>query len=85
MFEIISQIWIAVFGATAVWLVGRLEHWKRWGYVLGLCSQPAWFYTTIKHEQWGILCLSIWYTYSWGQGVYNYFILENSHAKTKNI
>jgi len=71
MFE---QIWIGVFGTMAIWLVGRLEHWRRWGFIFGLMSQPAWIYTAIKNEQWGILVLSFWYTYSWGQGVYNYWI-----------
>jgi len=71
MFE---QIWIGVFGTTAIWMVGRLEHWRRWGFIFGLMSQPAWIYTAIKNEQWGILVLSFWYTYSWGQGVYNYWI-----------
>lgn len=68
------QIWIAVFGGLAIWLVGRLERWGRWGYVLGLLSQPAWLYTAISHEQWGIAVLSLWYAYSWGQGVYNHWL-----------
>jgi hypothetical protein len=39
--DIIAQVWIVCFGCSAVWLVGRLEKWKRWGYILGLCGQPA--------------------------------------------
>ena len=73
MDKIICQIWIIVFGCSAIWLVGRLEKQKRWGYVLGLMSQPAWFYTAIEHDQWGILALSLWYTYAWAQGIYNYW------------
>ena len=70
----ISQIGILIFGCSAVWLVGRKEHWRRWGYVMGLCGQPFWFYTTITAEQWGIVLLCCWYTYSWAQGVYNFWI-----------
>ncbi len=70
----IPQIFIGLFGATAVWLVGRREHWRRWGYILGLMSQPFWYWTTIEHRQWGIAVLSLWYTYSWAQGVWNYWI-----------
>ena len=69
-----TQIWIILFGCSAIWFVSRLEKWKRWGYIFGLISQPAWLYTTYIHEQWGILLLSFFYTYSWGQGVYNYWI-----------
>jgi hypothetical protein len=72
--DIFTQIWIAIFGCGAVWFVSRLEKWKRWGYIFGLIGQPAWWYTTYIHEQWGILFLSIFYTYSWCQGIYNYWI-----------
>jgi hypothetical protein len=70
----ISQIGIIIFGCSAIWLVGRKEHWKRWGYILGLCSQPFWFYTSITHEQYGVVLVSCWYTYSWAQGIWNYWI-----------
>ena len=76
MGDLIAQAMILVFGCSAVWFVGRKEHWKRWGYILGMFSQPAWFYTTITHEQYGIALLSLWYTYSWGQGIYFYWIEE---------
>ena len=72
--EIFIQSWIIIFGCSAIWFVGRTEKWKRYGYILGLLSQPAWLYTSIKSNQWGIFILSLWYTYAWGQGVYNYWI-----------
>ena len=74
MMDIFSQIWIAAFGCSAVWLVGRLDGWKKYGYLCGLIGQPAWFYTAWHNEQWGILALSFWYAYSWGQGFYNYWM-----------
>jgi len=74
--ETAAQIIIIVFGATAIWFVGRREVWKRWGYILGLCSPPAFLYTAWQHKQWGIFLLSLWYTYSWGQGIYNYWVLK---------
>lgn len=73
-FDHISQIAILVTNAPAIWLVGRLENWKRWGYVLGLLGQPFWFYTTLHNKQYGVFVLAIWYTYAWGQGFYNYWI-----------
>ena len=59
MSDTISQVWIMIFGCSAIWFVGRLERWKRWGYIFGLLSQPAWLYTSIVHEQWGIAVLSL--------------------------
>lgn len=72
--KIIPQLWIMVFGCSAIWLVGRIEDWKKWGYVCGIISQPAWFYTAYHNDQWGIMALCCWYTYAWGQGFYNYWI-----------
>lgn len=69
-----SQIMLFVFGCSAIWLVARKEDWKRWGYIVGLCGQPFWFYTTITSEQWGMFALTLFYKYSWAMGVYNYWI-----------
>lgn len=71
----VTQIGIMVFGCSAIWLVGRKEGWRKWGYLLGLLAQPCWFYTSITHGQWGIVALAFWYTYSWAQGVWN-FVLQ---------
>lgn len=84
---IICQVFIFIFGASAVWLVGRTEHWKRWGYISGLCGGPFWLYMAAVDNQWGVFALSLWYSYSWGQGVWNYWIKpwRNKHnGLTKN-
>jgi len=73
-----SQIGIILLSCPAIWLVSRKDKWKRWGYILGLCGQPLWLYSSIENGQWGIAILSLWYTYAWGQGVYNYWIKEES-------
>ncbi len=72
-----DQIIILVFGCSAIWLVGRKEHWKKWGYLCGLLSQPFWFYTLVKNDQWGLFILCCWYTYAWGQGTWNYVLRDN--------
>lgn len=76
----INQIFIFVFGALAIWLVSRTEKWRRWGYIFGLCGQPFWFWTTVTTEQWGMVALCAFYTYSWGQGVWNYWIKPSRNA-----
>ena len=77
----LSQLGIMVFGCPSIWLVGRKEAWRKWGYALGLCSMPFWFYTTYTNEQWGIFILSFWYLYAWGQGVYNFIIFPVKGAQ----
>jgi nicotinamide riboside transporter PnuC len=68
------QVMIFIFGASGIWFVSRKEEWKRWGYIFGLMGQPFWFYTALVNQQWGILALTVFYTYSWSQGIYNYWI-----------
>lgn len=72
--DLAIQLGILIFGCTAVWLIGRPESWRRWGYFLGLCSQPFWLYMSYKKQEWGVFILSCLYTYSWAQGVwFHYF------------
>lgn len=72
--ENISQIGIIIFGASAIWFVSRREKWRRWGYIFGILSQPFWFISAYQTKQWGIFFISVWYTYSWAQGIWNYWI-----------
>jgi hypothetical protein len=72
--KIIPQLGIFVFGCSAVWLIGRPESWRRWGYILGLSSQPFWFYMSFKQGEWGVFILNCLYAYSWAQGVWFHWI-----------
>jgi hypothetical protein len=46
---------------------------SRWGFVIGLATQPFWFYTSFRHRQWGIFFASIFYAFGWAMGVYRNF------------
>jgi len=77
MLEIISQVMLFICGAGAIWLVSRKEDWKRWGYIVGMCGQPFWLITAWHNQQWGIIVLTLFYAYSWGQGIYFYWIKKD--------
>lgn len=82
----ISQIFIMITGSLAIWFVSRKEDWKRWGYIFGMLGQPFWLYTTYENKQWGILIMTLFYTYSWSMGVWNYWVkpyLENRKLEKK--
>jgi nicotinamide riboside transporter PnuC len=68
--EAISQVGITIFGITAVFLVAKKN---KWGFVLGLISQPFWLMTSFLNKQWGIFILSIVYTFTWCFGIYEWF------------
>lgn len=74
--DILAQIGIMVFGCLSIWFVSRREHWRRWGYIFGMCGQPFWIFTTLYHEQWGIAAVTLIYAYSWGQGIWFYWIQD---------
>jgi hypothetical protein len=72
--SVISQIGIALFGVSAVFLVGvRNKRLARWGYVAGVCGQPFWMYATFVAEQWGIFLLTVVYSYCWVNGLRNHW------------
>ena len=66
----ISQIGITIFGVSAIILVARKN---KWGFVLGLLSEPFWLATSFLNKQWGVFLLSIVYVSSWAFGIYNWF------------
>jgi hypothetical protein len=70
----LCQVGIMLLGCPAVVLIGYREKWARWGFLLGLSSQPFWIYESITHKQWGILIVTILYTWAWGLGVYKLWI-----------
>ncbi|ADD69312.1 hypothetical protein Dacet_2553 [Denitrovibrio acetiphilus DSM 12809] len=83
MAEIIAQTGIFIFGGLSIWLVGRTESWRKWGFLAGLISQPFFLYTAYQHKQIGLFLIGLWYTYSWVQGVYNYIYTPYKLNKQK--
>lgn len=73
MWDFISQVVILIFGVSAIVLVAKKN---RWGFVLGLLSQPFWFITAFLHQQWGIFLVSLVYSISWIFGIYEWFLKD---------
>ena len=63
---------IAVLGGLAIWLLSlESNSWRRWGYLVGLISEPFWLYTALQYKQWGIVLLCIWYAGCYANGIRN--------------
>lgn len=71
--DTIAQIGITIFGVSAIILVARKN---KWGFVLGLISQPFWLVTSYLNKQWGVFLLSAVYVFSWAYGIYIWFFKE---------
>lgn len=73
--DVIAQIGISIFGVSAIILVAKKN---RWGFVLGLASQPFWLITSYLNKQWGVFLLSAVYVFSWAYGIYEWFYKKKS-------
>lgn len=62
-----DQLGLAVPGIIALWLVNSRS--PKWAPVFGLLSEPCWFYTSYKHQQWGVVFLTVVYTFAWARGI----------------
>jgi len=68
----LEQVAIALTGGTAIWLTQQKnDSLKKYACLFGLAGQPFWFYSAYSTEQWGILSLTIFYTYAWWLGLRN--------------
>lgn len=73
--DLISQVWIGVFGLSAIWMVNRPEDiLRKWAPIVGFAAGPGWYFTVWYHEQWGIMLLNFFYSYSWLMGIYYQWI-----------
>lgn len=74
--DLFTQLWVAVFGVSALALVNcRSMGRRRLGVVLGLLAQPAWYAQLVIHEQWGMLPAFVAYTGVWLFALWNLLIL----------
>lgn len=77
-----AQLFIALFGVTAVALTQSTLHERRkWASIFGLIGQPFWFYAAYTTQQWGIFALCFLYTASWAKGFYNFWIAPSTEQK----
>jgi hypothetical protein len=70
----IDQIIIAACGIASVWCSqASTDGVRRWACVAGLLAQPAWLYSAVGAQQWGVASLVLVYTAGWLHGVRIYW------------
>ncbi len=80
MFDNICQVAIFILGAGAIILVAKKN---KWGFVVGLLSQPFWYITAYVNEQWGVFFVSFVYTATWIFGIYEWFFKDKNKKVEK--
>lgn len=79
----VLQVWIFVFGISAVYLVGmRNERYHRYGFWAGVISQPAWLLLMIHDGRPIMLVVALFYSYVWTRGLVNNYLKGNGNATT---
>lgn len=69
-----EQVFITIFGSLALWLSqDKRYQWRKWSPVFGMIGQPFWYYSSYIHQQWGIMVLSVIYTFCWLKGINTYW------------
>lgn len=65
------QVAIALVSLAAIALVAlpATHPLARWGFVLGLASQPFWLAATFRARQWGMFAVAFFYCGAWAGGV----------------
>jgi len=72
-----SQIFIALFGCTAVALTQSSSPvFNRWACIFGLLGQPFWMYATYSSEQWGMFGITFVYTWAWWIGFRRHWLAK---------
>ena len=71
----IEQACIFILSVTAITLVGLppSSPLQKYGFIIGLCSQPFWISFSYRTKAWAVLGLSLVYTLSWINGIKNNF------------
>lgn len=70
----ICQWVVMIMGAVTIWFLAQKKPWMRWGYVIGLLSEPFWMITTYYSKQYGIMVLTLIYGFCYALGIRNYFL-----------
>jgi hypothetical protein len=71
--DAIVQLAIALLSPAAILLIAGSGPSARWGFVVGLISQPFWIYATARSRQLGMLAVAVLYLAIWILGIVNHF------------
>jgi len=70
----LCQIAIFVLSAIAgILITFKRDRVRRWGYIVGLASEPFWFWAAISADQWGVFGGCVVWTIIWGIGTWNHW------------
>lgn len=71
----IVQAAIAVMAPAAIWLSqSRSQRFQRWACIVGLVSQPFWFWSVWRSGQWGVGVVAVVCALAWLKGLWVHWL-----------
>lgn len=71
----IVQAAIAVMGPAAIWLSqARSAKFQRWACIIGIASQPFWFWALWNSPQWGVFVVAVVSALGWVKGLWVHWL-----------
>ena len=79
-----DQILIAFLTVPALYLIAqRNPNLQRWGFIIGLSGQPFWLWSTLDSRQYGMFLVSVFCTWTWTCGVWNFWVVPARVSKRR--
>lgn len=69
----VATVHMMLVGVVTITLIASRPHLQRWGFVLGLWNQWAWYFVAIHDESWGIVAMNVLYTINYLRGIRMYW------------
>jgi hypothetical protein len=73
--DLLLEVMLALLSFAAIAMIASSGAWHRWGFVVGLASQPFWILATWRarsprgDRRWGMFVLSCAYLFVWIFGI----------------
>ncbi|MDR0967786.1 MAG: hypothetical protein LBL75_03100 [Rickettsiales bacterium] len=81
----LSQIIIFVCGTISIWLLTSNNKWSKYGPIIGVLMQPAWFYVAIYDNQWGVFAVNVIYLLSYSRGIYTFWFRAKRARRLRKL
>ena len=82
----IVQTALAILGPAAIWLSqSRSREFQRWACIVGLVSQPFWFWSVWSSGQWGVGVVAVVCALAWLKGLWVHWLAPRPPARVGTL
>lgn len=71
---VMAQVAQPICSGLAIWLLNGRGSSPRWGTLIGLLGQSAWYYVATHPVQWGTLAATVIFTAAYARGIRRHWL-----------